>query len=179
MTKTWMVRSFAAGVFLFAGAACGGDKQAEAAPASTTPEAPAAANAADSKTKLLHCGDFFTAAEITALGLDASTFKPDEVQMSPGGPILCNFAGYGFTLFSGDNYSSIVGGSKEAIAKGKITAATGPTIGKSSEWTISSGLSTCLMLSTNGRFAGVVDAGDQATTEKFARALDANISKMP
>src|SRR4051812_19143342 len=118
MTRKLLTSVYAAGLFVFAGAGCTSDSPRDGEASAKAADVPKPeASAASTPKKLLHCGDFITVAELTALGLDASSFNPGQEQNSPGGPILCNCAGYGFTLFDGGAYSSIVGGSKESIAK--------------------------------------------------------------
>jgi hypothetical protein len=145
-----------------------------ATPASEAPPAAAAAPTRATKASL-RCGDFFTAADGAALGLDASGYDADKTQTNPSLGVLCSMGPVGFTIFHGDAYVSMISGLDRGVEQGALVAEQGPTLGTASKWSSMGPMHSAMFLSTSKRYAGHVTALDKALLEKLARTLDANM----
>lgn len=159
------------GVFV----ACKGGSASNATPAASNVASDPPATTSATK-KLIRCGDFFTRAEVAALGFDASSFDENAVQMSAGYNVLCQIGDVLAAIAGGDAYQTSVDGADEAVKKGMIKNAEGPTIGSASHWTEMKPMSTLAFQSTSKKYAATLTARDKAMVVKVARALDAKMN---
>jgi hypothetical protein len=152
--------------------ACKGGSGSSAAPAESS-DPPAATSTAK---KLIKCGDFFSRAEVAALGFDAKSFDENAEQQNPGYNVMCQIGDVLAAIAGGSAYETSVDGADEAVKKGIIKNAEGPTLGSASHWTEMKPMSTLAFRSTSKKYAATVTASDKAMVEKVARALDAKMN---
>jgi len=153
--------------------ACKGSSSSEAAPGASGATTLAAAQSGE---KLIKCGDFFSRADVAALGFDASRYDEGATQQSEGLNVLCHIGQVLAAISGGRAYDMTRDGAEDAIKKGIIKKGEGPAIGSASHWTVMGPMSTVAFRSTSKKYAATISGRDQTSVEKVARALDAKMN---
>ena len=149
-----------------------GSETSQSVPAATATTAKAATSPAGGK---LRCGDFFSKAEVAALGVDASRYKEDETQDNPLLGVPCDLGSVDVVVFHGNAYSSMRAGDADALKKGMVKRRDGATVGSDAFWSGMGPYSTLSFLASSKDFAANVTAKDAALVEKVGKALDAKM----
>ena len=153
--------------------ACKGGSSSEAAPAAS---GAATLTAPQSGEKLIKCGDFFSKADVAALGFDASRYDEGATQHSEGLNVLCHIGDVLAAISGGRAYDLTRDGAEDAIKKGIIKKGEGRAIGSASHWTIMGPMSTVAFRSTSKKYSATISGREQTSVEKVARALDAKMN---
>lgn len=165
-------------------AGCGGPEQPPpAASPSTEPSVDtirAAPNAQQAKPEQakpaepapLRCGDYFTAADAKAIGIEAPGYDENTTQSSPGAGVVCMAGPLTIAVFRGDRLDSMLSGLEAAGDKSGVKLQEGPAIGAASKWTLMGSFTSVMFTATSKGFTGNVSGQDKAVVEKAARALD-------
>jgi hypothetical protein len=130
---------------------------------------------AASKDRPLRCGDFLVAAEITALGLDASRLNPDQAESDPVLGVRCDLGKVSVTIFAAAQYPVLLSDMHAAVAAKQLLAHPGPRFGNETHWTRMGERHGLLFLSTSKRYAASLAGRDQALLESLAQRLDARM----
>ncbi len=130
-------------------------------------------------SKLLRCGDFLSAEDVTALGFDAAKYNPDHRQPNAGLGVDCTVGTVLVAIFQGTQFNSMREGALNGIAQNMIEKQDGPKVGRETIWTALQQADTVTFLSSDGRYAANITGFDTSheTLEKIARVLDANMQK--
>jgi hypothetical protein len=149
-----------------------GSETSQSVPAASATTAKVAASSA---SVALRCGDFFSRAEVTALGVDASRYKEDETQDNPLLGVPCDLGSVDVVVFHGNAFSSMRAGDADALKKGMVKRRDGATVGSEAFWSGTGPYSTLSFLASSKAFAANVTAKDAALIEKVGKALDAKM----
>jgi hypothetical protein len=145
-------------------------------PAEESSAAPATAPATITSKPPLRCGDVLSAADLTALGIDASGFDPNAQTSGSGAGANCNKLPV-VTLFRGEAYAPMIAAWKETGIKSGIAAQDGPSVGGASQWTLVGNMNQVMFQSANRKYAASISGTDRGQVEKLARVLSANMEK--
>jgi hypothetical protein len=129
-----------------------------------------------SGSKPLRCRDFLEAAELRALGLDASRFDPELIQSDPVLGVRCELGKVSVTVFDGAQYAPMLSDLHAAVASKQIVSHPGPRFGSDTQWTLMGELHGLLFLSSSKRYAASLAGRDQALMERLAARLDARMN---
>jgi hypothetical protein len=171
--QSWTVLTVALLALATVAPACkSGSETSQSVPA---PSATTAKAATSSAGGTLRCGDFFSKAEVIALGVDASRYKEDETQDNPLLGVPCDLGNVDLVVFHGNAYSSMRAGDADALKKGMVKRRDGATVGSDAFWSGMGPYSTLSFLASSKDFAANVTGKDAALVEKVGRALDAKM----
>jgi hypothetical protein len=147
----------------------------ETSPSVPAPSATTAKAAPSSAAGTLRCGDFFSKAEVAALGVDASRYKEDETQANPLLGVPCDLGSVDVVVFHGNAYTSMRAGDADALKKGMVKRRDGAAVGSDSFWSGMGPYSTLSFFASSKGFAANVTGKDAALVEKVGKALDAKM----
>ena len=146
------------------------------APAASAPNPATAVTPQQAIDNPLRCGDFFTKAEVRALGLDAEHYKEDERQTDSLG-VICSMGAAGAQIHRGERYAAVLAAVEASIKDGTIKPQSGPTLGSDARWYLFGGVNSVVFLASSKAFSASVRGDTKALVEKVARALDAKMKK--
>jgi len=146
------------------------------APAQPAPGPATVATPQQAMDKPLRCGDFFTKAEVGALGLDAEHLKEDDRESGSLG-VICSMGAAGAQIHRGERYPAVLAAAEASIKDRTTKPQSGPALGGEAHWYLFGGMNMVIFLASSKAFAASVTGDNKAMVEKVARALDAKMKK--
>lgn len=127
----------------------------------------------------MKCGDFFSSAEVAALGFDTKHYKEDASQPTAELGLRCRLGSTGFVVVRRSRLNTPDEDAKAAKLAGvSQQVIDGAKVGSDTRWLRVSSLLSLNFVSTNKHFMCTATGPERNSLLKLAQALDAKMNKL-
>lgn len=123
----------------------------------------------------MHCSDFLTRAELSALGVDATRYDERAAQSPSSVGLRCRFGKVSAAIFRGEHFAQVLQSQQADLQSGVVEPQQGMPIGSETYWTSFGTLLSTDFLSTSKQFAANLSSPDRGAIVKIGKALDAKM----
>lgn len=123
----------------------------------------------------MHCRDFFTKSELSALGVDAARYDVDSAQAPHSAGLRCRFGKVSAAIFRAEHFTQVLQSQQSDLQNGVVEPQVGLPIGSETYWTSFGTLLSTDFLSTSKQFAANLSSPDRSAIMKVGQALDAKM----